>query len=561
MSPLSLECLTNELFECIVSYLGLIDIRNFRLASRSTAYKATQDRFKYFLKTRHVDLTRSGLHSFVRSTSHNQLGAFVENLTLVGIVYNPFVLESIVKNGYRYPTKKELESNRELQGKSLQCSEEEIHKTKDDLETLKRSREDDEDLRKQGGDASLLQKALENLSGSRQAGLQRLSLEIVVYRSDATTRLAPTDGKCWRWIFEAASRTFNLTLSCLRESRLPVRALDIFHRKPNSLACSMPCDALTHFEFKTATFGIMCSRLRSISINVSDPIVLEDEYHAQHCGDPSHQVEMRLCTQKRDLAPLRAQVDDQTSYINLAEMVQLCENLSELRLSGYCLIGNNSDLIHRQRTMRAQYVHHLSRMRALPHLHNLRLAGLPVKDNDLVAFLANHRTSLKTVELNSISIDQGSFRPVFSCMTGGNMNLEMIHLEDLRESNQLVQFSGDREQGCTTINGDYFGRNVTRRWAGDTKKEILYHFIGEGRLITPGSGRGGIGGSWSSGEGKTSTALQHLDIEVVTGGGDGVLLVTEHGYVGLGCDSIRPGYRSIVAVCSQNGQSRQAARH
>ncbi|KAF2170819.1 hypothetical protein M409DRAFT_18792 [Zasmidium cellare ATCC 36951] len=485
MNSLSLESLTNELFEYVVSYLQLNDIKNLRLASRSTAYKGTQDTFRSFFRAKHVDLIKSDLSSFVRLTSHNGLGCRVEDLTLVGVVYNPFALQNIVKNGYRYARKKELAENHQLQGRRLSCTEVEISKARGDLETMNRRQAEDEDLQRQASDVLLLRDAFTNLAMQKRSGLRKLSLEVMVYRDDMATKLPPSDVKCWKWIIEAASRVFQITFSCLRDTQVPIHLLDIFHKKPVSLACSMPCETLSPFDFNVPTFAPVFSGLKTMLISVSDPIVCGDEYQAQGCGDPEQHLDFALVNQKRDLVPLRARIQDETSYSNFTKMLQLCQELLELDLSGYVLLSTVHDLEDRKETMRAQYMHYMSRMPPLPHLRKLRLAGLPVNDHELVNFLKNHSTRLRDVELNNVSIERGSFKPVFYCLTGKHMSLEVIHLEDLTERDRLLQYEGEFEQKFTRISGDYARRNVMRRWGEDTKKEIEYYLY-EGRSIDTG---------------------------------------------------------------------------
>ncbi|KAK4501476.1 hypothetical protein PRZ48_007285 [Zasmidium cellare] len=487
MNSSHLESLSNEIFEWVVSYLNLDDIRNLRLASRSTAYKGSQDTFKSFFKSKHVDLTRTDLSSFVRLTSQNGLGCLVEDLSLVGIVYNPFALQNLVKNGYRYATKDEIARDRQLQGRPIPCNEAEISKAEEDLQMMTRSRKEDEELQRQALDLALLREAFTTLAANKAHGLKRLSLQVMVYREDMTTKLPASEVKCWKWVFETASRMFNLVVSSLHDTGLHVQAFDVFHRKPDSLACSLPREALDPFDFTTPTFGLVFSRLRSLFISLTGPIVVEDEYEAQSCGDPEQNLEFKLRGQKRDLAPLRDRIADTTSHKSFAKMLELCRELSALDLSGYHFPTSSTELINASRTMRAQYIHYLSRMVPLPRLRRFRLAGLNFNVRELVTFLQNHGTTLREVELNNVSINQESFEPILSCLSGSQMDLEIIRLEDLWQSGELIQFGGQREQEFTKISGDYAGRNVIRIWGEDTKKKISYYpyvgrSIGSGRV-------------------------------------------------------------------------------
>jgi hypothetical protein len=69
MTMLTLEELTNEIFEETVQYLDLQGILALRLVNRTIAHKASQLTFRSLYRTRHVDFTRTSVESFVRSTT------------------------------------------------------------------------------------------------------------------------------------------------------------------------------------------------------------------------------------------------------------------------------------------------------------------------------------------------------------------------------------------------------------------------------------------------------------------------------------------------------------
>ncbi|KAF2168043.1 hypothetical protein M409DRAFT_21489 [Zasmidium cellare ATCC 36951] len=103
MGAASLESLTNELFEHVVQHLDLNDIRNLRLASRSTAFKAAQDTYRTFFQMKHVELRRENLEKFVRITAQGGMGCLVEHLTLMAIVYHQDPLRKFIRSGGEKP--------------------------------------------------------------------------------------------------------------------------------------------------------------------------------------------------------------------------------------------------------------------------------------------------------------------------------------------------------------------------------------------------------------------------------------------------------------------------
>lgn len=147
-----------------------------------------------------------------------------------------------------------------------------------------------------------------------------------------------------------------------------------------------------------------------------------------------------------------------------------------MEISGYRLLRSDPDLRQLQDSLRHQTLHYLAQMNRLPLLSSLRLAGFAaLHEEDLVAFLAKHATSLRKVELNHISITQGSLAPVLARLTDGEfIHLESIHLEAIWEHGELVLFTGEREREFTQLSGVRGGRNILRQWGLGVKDEIHY---------------------------------------------------------------------------------------
>ena len=85
---ISLDKLTNEIFELIVPELDLKSICNLRLVCRETCWKANQDTFRSFFRKKSVKLTTEELKVFAQVTE-GDLGCSLEDLTLIGLVYHP----------------------------------------------------------------------------------------------------------------------------------------------------------------------------------------------------------------------------------------------------------------------------------------------------------------------------------------------------------------------------------------------------------------------------------------------------------------------------------------
>lgn len=402
--------------------------------------------------------------------SENRLGFLVENLSLVGIVYDLSALQVTVETGERYVPNEEISNNYVPSSTRIACSEVDLSRVKEDLELSTNRQRDHEQLREQGVDIDLLTQAFRNFASKEESALRSISLEVAVCQGDARTKLPPRYASGSKRILEAASRTFSLTMTCLCESQLSVQALQVSSKKPDSLCCGLPTDALARFEFDTLAFRACFEKTTVFSIRISDMILQEDGSEAQCCGDPMQDVQYELHDQQDDLAPLMTQLRDERNYSRLPQLLRLCGHLEELEICGWRIIPVNSWLRETHQEMRRRHVYYLAQMSPLTRLRRVRLGGLSARSEDLATFFNNHKTSLRDVELTSISIREGSYGPTFACLSGLNGGLETLHLDDLWENHRLVHFVGDREQEYTKISGPSHGRNVVRRWGPDVKK-------------------------------------------------------------------------------------------
>lgn len=87
MSP-RLDACPSEVTEEIATFLALDDIFSLRLVSRAIADKTTQNHFKSYFSTKHVDITTDSLEALVEATRPGSLGCCIQRLVLVGILHN-----------------------------------------------------------------------------------------------------------------------------------------------------------------------------------------------------------------------------------------------------------------------------------------------------------------------------------------------------------------------------------------------------------------------------------------------------------------------------------------
>jgi hypothetical protein len=169
---LGLEGCPNEAIECIVVHLGLIDIRSLRLSSRALGIKATEDHFKSYFHSKHVDITHSALSAFVDITGPGELGCFIQDLTLVGVVNNTKLLESMLREGEEEYEEEDEEEDEEGDEEGDEEEDEDMEyeprteeqiKAELDLKILEDRQTDYEQLHESGTDVSLLSEAFRNI--------------------------------------------------------------------------------------------------------------------------------------------------------------------------------------------------------------------------------------------------------------------------------------------------------------------------------------------------------------------------------------------------------------
>jgi hypothetical protein len=227
MAPV-LDHLPNELSEGIVQQLDLSYIYNLRSSSRLLASKATQHHFKSFFRKKHVDLDERSLTNFAHATQ--PAGCLVEDLVLVGLVYDTQVLKGLQSERYFGDGAYIDENERDRIQRGLEA----IGQRRDALRIFSESKDG----------VRLLSEALRNLSsnGSKPGCLPSLSLEIRIciydgerqepsasYDHDAETGQPLERRVNLHPLRRATTHTFRLTMRSLARSRLRVQKLDLYN--------------------------------------------------------------------------------------------------------------------------------------------------------------------------------------------------------------------------------------------------------------------------------------------------------------------------------------------
>lgn len=166
MAQMDLDIVANEILDTILEYLKLDDIRNLRLVNKEIASKSIQGHFKYFIRKKHVDFTRSGLESFTQVTTEGrQLGRLMEDLTVVGVVNDVPCLEDIIQTRQIW-LRYERHHPDPPKGKGdlgRYSTDEELLHIYEDLQILKLRQADYDDMLRTGEDVALLSQVFRNI--------------------------------------------------------------------------------------------------------------------------------------------------------------------------------------------------------------------------------------------------------------------------------------------------------------------------------------------------------------------------------------------------------------
>lgn len=467
MGTASLQSLSNELFEQVVQRLDLHDIRNVRLANRSTALRAAQNTYRSFFRHKHVDLRRGTLQSFVNATSQNGVGCLVEHLSLIVIVYDPNNLQLSIESGR--PRRRPGSSRKVERAYTTQ----ELGAIRQDLALLERRREEDEAFREAGADVILLCEALSNIAASKKGPLKTLSLCIKVHRGDTVKPTARPPPSPWRskQTFKAAMNTHCLAMESLRSSQLKVQALDIFFKRPEQLECSVPCDVLSNTDL--TRLGSCLSTLEVFSVSITDPMVDETKYPDCSLEGEEHDASVARNSPTFLALSTHGRISRERNYAAISSMLQLCPRLQELRVVAYPLdCSEHAEIARLQNLKRKRHMYHLARAPPLSQLRKFAVAGLNMHDADLLSFLQTHVSSLREVELVDIGITESSFRSIVEYITGRETaRLTKIRLENIREGNNLIHYHCDWEEEGV---GSVCDRDVVRKWGDQGRKHIDY---------------------------------------------------------------------------------------
>ncbi|GFG18236.1 hypothetical protein IFM61606_04027 [Aspergillus udagawae] len=441
-----LESRPPEIIGSIVRVLDLTDVGNLRLTSRCLRAKATQGHFRSCFWSKRVKVTGPELENLAIVTQRGWLGCDISDLTLMGVVNNTERPEEAVSDSEIY-----------------------------------------ERLLESGELVHILGNVFKNITTNNSTGkLSSLSLEVIVYLSNAKDELAPLTGGPWRPIWQMAAETHRISFSALKDSNLEIDSLNIFNRA-GLQRCSIAGNELSSIDYAAEGLIIPLRSLESLAISVSERILrvtLEDLLS----DDSDYEVASEDEDQAREEATMKA--NDERNFTGLTSLIRACRNLKHLDIH-HCRVnlGHLFANIPNQRLFRR-----IAALDTLPQLEDSGLRGVSLTEDDLLAFLRRLSSSLRRFEMETITMTSGTFGSIFELLTATSTsistsagadapdaapfpNLQYLYLDTLRVGRDLVFFTGvgKPRYHINHWKPAHGGNTLSRQGKEDIKRPIAYH--------------------------------------------------------------------------------------
>ncbi|KAK5174346.1 uncharacterized protein LTR77_001426 [Saxophila tyrrhenica] len=413
--PSSFESCPPETVGNIVQNLSFEDIGNLRLSSRTMAALSTQEKFESFFSSKETKLSPTDLNYFVRMTGESSLACLVQELTISGIADDTTLLERMLKEKDRRDPKTQ---------RFVRLTEEELAKTKRDLDTINAQRDERVSMRESGKDVELLTKAFRNvLAGGKQARRLALTMNVVLRTEDAETFQSPVESKNRDAIWQAAADCFGCVMGSLKDSKLPVQALNVFY---TTMRCSLDLSLINKLRGPAEKYADVLKVVKSLRISLSEwPRGRSEPVQTDSLHDAAS-----------DESP------------GIAGLLKQCPVLRTLEVHWY---DTDTDL---------------------PHLNGVTLRGLYLSESSCLNFLQSV-ASVSDLTMVEIKLSEGSFTPIFAYCASEKAGIDRVYFEDFWER-ELVWFDDGREPKVAVWGAPKGGQTLERSGA-EARQPIQYH--------------------------------------------------------------------------------------
>ncbi|GAD95577.1 hypothetical protein AOR_1_870114 [Paecilomyces variotii No. 5] len=395
----ALEALHTELVELIVIYLEPHDIASLRLTSRTITDKASWGCFSTLFKHKDVELTSETLQQMLRVTGQDQPGRLLQHCTITGIA-----------------------------GVEATAPDESTEHVRLLTETFRSIKEH-----------------------SPKHALASLSLRVAARCESTDGRFVKPDSFLSQVsIWDAALRTFKITMEALKESQLlVVEQLDIF----GSLrGCSLTCDAFLAFANNPASVDIIGS-LKRLTVSLS----------------VQYEVETNKFKEEDELEAVPAKGSNPNLILpDILQILPMMPELESFHLHWHSLgaridTSSTSITAHRRKAISS----------ISTCLKECALRGIQVSGSDLLQFLKAIQPAALTITDNTLI--SGTYTPIFEYIANPDCPVTYYHLDDIWQGRNLLHFEVPGKAKFPFAR-DSPGPTTLTRKGSHTKEDIRYRF-------------------------------------------------------------------------------------
>lgn len=471
----SLCRLPPELFENVLEYLGDNEISWLRLTCKNVRDR-TLHRFRRRFIYRQTDLSANSLQRLIDISNHEQLGSAVETVTVVAVLYDSAYLHELVKCTTPFP--ESSYSPTEPLDRLSELTESEVAQARWELSLLSQHGPKVQDVRTgheigrrpvgrvdgvEEDEKTRLSRTMLTIAFCQLGRLKSLILEAAVYKV-AAVRLAAYKCTDTKVMWRKASYVCHEVMIAIAESRMIIDRMSVYG---GPWGCGISCDMIYEVVDFWTDHGYekTLDAVKTLSLCVS-------------AWNPDNY------TAKRKAATTIHR------HRSLAGFLALCPNVEELELQAYATDYGWQPWFQDSFESVAEEVRFSS-------LRSCALGGLHLREIDLTRFLQGNRR-LVDLNLQSLTLTQGSWHEVFRSCSDMVVNLEMLTLQNLYISRYVILIENEDENGVVRILGEDLKRGInicgTAR-LGLTRKRRSYEKYGPPlyvphRLQFDGIGRG-----------------------------------------------------------------------
>ncbi|CAM1510061.1 Fc.00g003960.m01.CDS01 [Cosmosporella sp. VM-42] len=296
---------------------------------------------------------------------------------------------------------------------------------------------------------------------ANRGSLRSPTLRVAVFREE-NDRVLPVEVHqlcVSKILWQCTTQTFATALRALAASTLRIESLNVYNDL-DMQRCSLACEQLNIIDWNDAGLAKSLETLSSLSISISTEVFgfQEDDYENEY-------------DLKKQSAEAQAKAEDETNFLGLSRLFQLCNRLENFELHFLRVYSNimhhfNCEII----------LKHVVELKQLPRLKRCSLRGMPAREVDLLEFIK--WTNVCELSLESVKLQAGTFKSIIEYCTSETANITKVYFNALYERHdhiEMIFFDG----GGKSRVGFYSERDRASEWlereGNIIRRPITYH--------------------------------------------------------------------------------------